>query len=92
MFLWLGERKVKMETKKVPEYIAEFMQAVYPEAPELAMACFDEQTVLRAATVRIRTLERVLRTHLPPLGHYHGPMGECPACEVEKLPFIKRKK
>ena len=44
----------------VPKYIQEFSEAVYPDAPNLAIASFDEQKFIEDATSRIRQLEAAL--------------------------------
>jgi hypothetical protein len=44
----------------VPKYIQEFSEAVYPDAPNLALASFDEQKFIEDATSRIRQLEAAL--------------------------------
>lgn len=49
---------MKSET---PEYIMEFMRAVYPECAELMLASFNEKVVLEDATKRIRELEGAYR-------------------------------
>ncbi len=43
-----------MKQRATEDDIRQFMAAVYPEAPELAMASFDERGVLRTATALIR--------------------------------------
>lgn len=40
--------------------IQAFMEAVFPEAPHLAMLAFDERQVLRAATRTIHDLRAVI--------------------------------
>lgn len=42
-----------MSTPDVKPYIYDFIAAVYPEAPDLAMASFDERTVLIEATLQL---------------------------------------
>ena len=43
----------KNQEKKTPDYIRKFIEAVYPEAPDLALASFNEKVCLEDATALI---------------------------------------
>lgn len=43
------------------KYIYEFVKAVYPEAPDLALQTFNEKVCLEDATERIKALEQQLK-------------------------------
>ena len=53
----------KNQEKKTPDYIRKFIEAVYPEAPDLALASFNEKVCLEDATALILS-ERSVATAL----------------------------
>jgi hypothetical protein len=45
-----------MKSQECPPYIWEFIKLLAPEAPELYMSCFSEETCIKDATELIRSL------------------------------------
>jgi hypothetical protein len=76
-----------------PDYIVEFMEEVYPNASELALSMFDEQTVLRDATTVIRESREEIARLREIMQHvwdtipaaYYGPAPEAHARALNNL-------
>jgi hypothetical protein len=52
---------VRTIDQRVEPWIMEFIREVYPKAPELALASFNEQHAIVEATARLKALKRALR-------------------------------
>lgn len=71
--------------KKAPDQVVmDFMAAVFPGAPELAIASFDEEHVLRTATETITALRAGLRRLEWRRWDSESDSRICPACGGEE--------
>jgi hypothetical protein len=65
-----------MPDANIPDFITKFVEAVYPDAPWLAMAMFDEGTCLRDATELIATLRARVAELEKELAEANGKLAE----------------
>jgi hypothetical protein len=61
-----------MPRAETPDWIMTFMRAVYPDAPHLALASFNEKKVLTDASERIAALELANRELIGLLAEARG--------------------
>jgi len=53
------------------DYIKEFINVICPDAPNLYIASFNEETCIKDATELIKSLKQQLLQYQKAFGHYH---------------------